>query len=256
MKNSTKLLTGLVAIFLFFSASAQTYNLHWGSTSWVNPSYGITVSNIGGSGINATVAITNSGAGGNTSAAGLVADNNAFQNNTPSVAGTTAFFLPGTTAGNPLVQHVDWSVLTATVTTVITFSRPVDNVSFYLGDMDRTSPVSYIDRFTFTGKKNGVTVASPIVTKFQATASGADTVLISGNTAYGNAALTPNGNAATNSITTQGATINVQFSNPVTEITLLWDQGPGSTGNPAGQAVANWGYFFQQGNSGVSANIR
>ena len=229
----------LLVVTLFCSniLNAQTYNLNWGSTSWVGPTYSKTVTNIGGSGIDATVVITNTSPAGNVSAPGAAA-NDAFQNNSPIVGATGGvnWFLPGTTAGSPLVQWVNWNTLTSTVITVITFTRPVNGVSFYVGDMDRTSPLTYVDRITITGKNGTVAVPNPIVTKFQATATGPDTVLISGNSAFGNS--TFNANAATNSITTQGATVYVQFGNPVTEITILWDQGPGATGNPAGQAIA------------------
>ena len=230
----------LLIIFSFSSSihlNAQTYNLHWGSTSWVGPTYLKTVSNIGGSGIGATVVINNTSPAGNVSAAGAAA-NDAFQNNTPAVGvvGGVNWFLPGATAGSALIEWMDWTTLTSTVTTVITFTRPVNGVSFYVGDMDRAATLTYVDRFTFTGKNGTVAVPNPIVTKFQATATGVDTVLISGNAAFGNSTLA-SGNSATNSITTQGATVYVQFGNPVTEISLLWDQGPGATGNPTGQAV-------------------
>ena len=239
------LLFCIILLCSAFKSTGQTYNLHWGSTSWVGPTYSKTITNIGGSGIDASVVITNTSPAGNVSAAGAAA-NDAFQFNSPIVgAANNAWFLPGATGGSPLVEYVDWNLLTSTVTTVITFTRPVSNVSFYLGDMDRTNPLSYVDRFTFTGKNGVVAVPNPIVTKFQATATGPDTVLISGNSAFGNQALT-NGNAATNSITSQGATIYVQFANPVTQVTLLWDQGPGATGNPAAQAVAIGDFAFSK----------
>jgi hypothetical protein len=96
--------------------------------------------------------------------------------------------------------------------------------------MDRTNPLSYVDRFTFTATNNGVAVPNPIVTKFQAAFTAPDTVLISGNSAFGNSALSA-GNSATNALTAQGATILVQYSNPITSITLFWDQGPGAAGS-------------------------
>ena len=237
-KIYTLLLLLLTTVFCNNLLKAQTYNLHWGSTAWVGPTYAKTLTNIGGSGIGAQINITNSGSGGNSSAVGTSVDNNAFQNNSPIVGATGGinWFLPGSTGGNPLVQWVDWSTLTSTVTTVITFTRPVDNVSFYLGDMDRAATLSYVDRFTFTALNGTASVPNPIVTRFQASFTAPDTVLISGNSAFGNQALA-NGNSGTSSATTQGATIQVQFSNPVTKITLFWDQGPGATGNPAGQAV-------------------
>jgi large repetitive protein len=216
---------------------AQTYNLHWGSAGITAGTFNKTITNVDGSGITAVLSILNSGAGGNTTAAGTAADNNAFQNNTPitGAAGAINWFLPGTTGSNPLVQWVDWSTLTSNTTTKITFSQPVTNVSFYLGDMDVSTAVTYVDRITFTGKNGAIVVPNPIVTKFQATKSGLDTVLISGNSAYGNSAM-PGGNATTGSPVNQGATIQVQFSNQITELTFVWDEGPGATGNPAGQA--------------------
>ena len=220
------------------SSFAQTYNLHWGSAGITAGTFNRTITNVDGSGITAALSIVNSSAAGNITAVGTAANNNAFQNNTPNVgaAGGITWFLPGTTGFSPLVQWVDWTTLTTNTTTRITFSQPVTNVSFYLGDMDRAGATpTYIDRITFTGRNGNIVVPTPIVTKFQATRAGADTVLISGNSAFGNATLA-NANSGTSSATTQGATIQVQFSNQITELTFVWDQGPGATGDPAGQA--------------------
>ena len=232
------LLVLLVCINLFAITSfAQTYNLHWGSTSWVGPTYSKAIPNVGGSGININVGIVNSSAAGNVSAA-AGATNNAFQYNTPTVgAALVAWYLPGSTGNSPLAMLMDWDGLTSTVTTTITFSQPVTDVQFYLGDMDRTTPLTYVDRFTFTGSKNGVAVPNPIISKYQGTVTGADTVLINANQAYGNGSTTNNYNAGTSSPTNQGATILLQYGTPVTQIVLFWDQGPGSTGNPAIQGV-------------------
>ena len=224
---------------------AQTYNLHWGSTAWTGPTYSKTITNINGSGIDAAVTINNSNAVGNISATGATADNNGFQFNCPTVgAANVAWFLPGTTGTNPLVEYVDWSTFNDSVITTITFTRPVNNVSFYLGDMDRAPGPTYVDKVTFTGSLNGTAVPNPIVTKFQATKTGADTVIINGNTAYGNASGASAGaagdglNAGTNSMVTQGATILVQFSNQITQLKFVWRaNGPGFAGtNPAAEA--------------------
>lgn len=235
--NFTKaLLFALCLTAYSLHSFSQTYNLHWGATAWTAPTYAKSLTNVGGSGIDASVTITNSGSGGNTSAAGASADNNAFQYNCPAVgAANIAWYLPGSTGFNPLALYVDWSTTTPNVTTRITFTKPVNNVSFYLGDMDRTDPLSYVDRATFTGRNGTVTVPNPVVTKYAATAGTVDTVLIGGNQAYGNSALA-NGNAGTSNFVKQGATIHVQYSNPITELTIVWDNGPGATGNPAGQA--------------------
>ena len=228
-----------------FSSFAQTYNLHWGSTAWTGPTYSKTITNINGSGIDAAVTINNSNAVGNISATGATADNNGFQFNCPTVgAANVAWFLPGTTGTNPLVEYVDWSTFNDSVITTITFTRPITNVSFYLGDMDRTTGPTYVDKVTFTGSLNGTAVPNPIVTKFQATKTGADTVIINGNTAYGNASGASAGaagdglNAGTSSIVNQGATILVQFSNQITQLKFVWRaNGPGFAGtNPAAEA--------------------
>lgn len=172
MKTSTRLLLTCFFLVVFATGYGQTYNLHWGSTSWTAPTYSRTITNIGGSGIDATVTINNSSPAGNVSAA-TTATNDAFQYNTPAVGAVAAsWYLPGTTQGNPLVQIVNWSNYSSNVTTTITFSRPVDNASFYLGDMDRTNPLSYVDRATITASKNGVAVPSPIITAFQANGGG------------------------------------------------------------------------------------
>ena len=243
MKKNLILL--LVCLSCFATNSiAQTYNLHWGGAiwgatpaAWAPKTFSTVANNVGGSGVNVNVGIVNSSAAGNVSAA-TTAANNAFQYNTPTVgAALVGWYLPGSTGFSPLSMLMDWDALTSTVTTTITFSQPVTEVQFYLGDMDRTSTVTYVDRFTFTGSKNGVAVPNPIISKYQGTATGGDTVLINANQAYGNAATTNNYNSGTSSPTNQGATILVKFGTPVTQLVLLWDQGPGATGNPTLQGV-------------------
>jgi Secretion system C-terminal sorting domain len=232
----------IVSIFSFASSQAQSYNLHWGSAAWTAGSFSKTITNINGSGIDAAVTINSSNALGNVSTASTTGIDQ-FIYSTPKVGvANVAWFLPGTTGPNPLVQYVDWSTINDRVTTTITFSQPITNVSFYLGDMDRASPLTYVDRVTFTGSLNGTLVPNPIVTKFQATKAIAgvatDTVLINGNTAYGNSAgAGANINAGTSSIETQGATILVKFSNQITQLTFVWDEGPGAVvGDPNQQA--------------------
>ena len=221
MKNKFLPIMGML-LCLAFQTNAQTYNLHWGGAIWGTtpaafpfPSYDDTAYNLAGSGVNVIVEIKNrNGATVNNSsvAANTPTNSTAFQNNTPKVgAALSAWFLPGSTGSNPLAMLVDWNDLASTVTTRIIFSQPVKDVQFYLGDMDRAATVTYVDRFTFTAKNNGVAVANPVVTKFQPTVTGGDTVLINGNSAYGNSATGNSYNAATNSITTQGATIFVQI---------------------------------------------
>lgn len=239
MKNFTRLL--LLGAFLCLSVSpsfSQNYTLHWGSTSWAGGTFLKTVTNIGGSGVDATITITNSSPAGNVTTA-TTAVNNAFQYNSPAVGAVAGanWYMPGSTTTNPLVYVIDWTALTYNVTTKITFSRAVNGVSLYIGDMDRTNPLSYVDRITITGKKGTATVPNPMIVKFQPTETQPDTVLIQGNTAYGNATLS-NGNVATTSMASQGSTIFVQFDNPITELDLVWDEGPGAVGpDPAAQAI-------------------
>lgn len=237
MKKSISIFLSLL-LFIATIGNAQTYSLRWANASWTAPTYSKTITNVGGSGVDATVSITNTSPAGNVSSSGA-STNNAFQYNTPGVGafGSINWYLPGATGYNPLVLWVDWNALTYTVVTKISFSRPVDAVSFYLGDMDRTNPLTYVDRVNVTGKKGNTTAPAPIITKYMPTLSGQDTVLISGNTAYGNAALS-NGNAGTSSPLSQGSTIWIKYSNPIDTLTIVWDQGPGATGNPATQAIA------------------
>jgi large repetitive protein len=231
----------LLSMLLVISISsfAQTYNLHWGSVGWADSTYGKNITNIAGSGINANVTITNSSPAGNVST-NTTAVNDAFQYKTPKIgAANNAWFLPGSTGANPLVEYMNWTTMTSSVTTTITFSQPVTNVTLYVGDMDRTNPLSYVDSINFVGKLNGITVPNPIVTRFQATnAGGVDTVLLNGNAAYGNGAgATANINASTNSVITQGATILIQYSNQITQLTFVWSNASTRTGSdPAAQA--------------------
>ena len=255
MKTITLLLFSILMCCAFQSKS-QTYNLHWGGAIWgstprtfQNKTFKDTANNIGGSNVNVTVDIHNSAIaiGQDTSNSSTTATNNGncFQFQTPKIGPTNTttpltWFLPGSTGFNPLTLYMDWKDMIYNVTTTIKFSQPVKDVQFYLGDMDRsTGTVTYVDRFTFTGKNGTTVVQNPVVTKFQPTQSGPDTVLINGNSAYGNAVLA-NANSGTNSLTTQGATVFIQYSNPITEITLYWDQGPGAAAagtDPANQAV-------------------
>lgn len=241
MKKLIKLFLGGLLCLLVNSVSAQNYILRWVNGNWTAAAWSQSFTNIGGSGVNATLTINNTGPGGNTTnTTGATANSNAFQYNSPNISPNTPgvnFYLPGSTGINALTEVVDWTALTYSVSNVITFSRPVSGVSFYVGDIDRTNPVTYVDRFTFTGRLNGVAVPNPIVTKYQASRTSPDTILIAGNQAYGNSVLT-NGNSSTRTPASQGATVFVQFNYPVTEITLLYDNGPGSTGDPAAQGVA------------------
>ncbi len=239
-----------------FQSKSQTYNLHWGGTIWggtprtfQNKTFKDTAYNLGGSNVNVTVDIHNSSrpVGQDTTNNSTTATNNGnyFQFQTPKIGSTNTttpltWFLPGSTGFSPLTYFMDWTDMTYNVTTTIKFSQPVKDVQFYLGDMDRTTPLTYVDRFTFTGTNNGVLAANPVVTKFQPTITGVDTVLINGNTAYGNSSSTNNYNANSTSAVTQGATIFVQYSSPVNQITLYWDQGPGAAAvgtDPGNQAV-------------------
>ena len=246
--KTTKLLLFSILMCCAFQSKSQTYNLHWGGAIWgstprtfQNKTFKDTANNIGGSNVNVTVDIHNSSrpVGQDTSNNITTATNNGnyFQFQTPKIGSTNTttpltWFLPGSTGFSPLTMFMDWTDMTYNVTTTIKFSQPVKDVQFYLGDMDRsTGVITYLDRFTFTGKNGTTVVQNPVITKFQPTLSGADTVLISGNSAYGNSTL-PDANAGTNSLVTQGATVFIQYSNPITEITLYWDEGPGAA--PAG----------------------
>ncbi len=255
-KNFRYLLVSIVLLFASNFLQAQTYNLHWGGAIWgttprvfANKTFKDTAFNIGGSNVNVFVDIHNSSrpVGQDTSNNSTTATNNGnyFQFQTPKIGSTNTttplnWFLPGSTGFSPLTLFMDWTDMTYNVTTTIKFSQPVKDVQFYLGDMDRTAPLTYVDRFTFTGTKNGVAAPNPVVTKFQPTLVGVDTVLINGNSAYGNASSTNNYNSSSTSLTTQGATVFLQYSSPVDQITLYWDQGPGASAagtDPGNQAV-------------------
>ena len=130
------------------------------------------------------------------------------------------------TAG--LGLNMNWTTNSQCVTTTITFSPGVSNLSFNLQDVDRgqgggpgnnTPPYNYVDQVTVTGT-NGGTANNPTI----GPSSQAGVNVVSGNTVT---ALTP-GNSNQNL---------VQFSGVVTQITVQYCNGPNTDVNPGTQGI-------------------
>ncbi len=228
----------LSVVFLLFVTKANSQTLDWSSSfspAWVDAGTSGTASNVGGSGINVSVAITNSQSGtyqditGGGIIAPAVNTNNGRAN---------FFILAGST--DALEIDVDWTNKTAFVDAVYSFSQPVYNLVFRVGDIDKRSSNSntFYDRVTITGLNGTASVLPQSITAVNATGN---YVTISGNVAHANTTSGVGGNASTNSTSasTQQGTVQVDFgSQGVTQVTIRYDNHPLSQANPALQAIA------------------
>src|SRR5271165_7537173 len=208
-------LLGVAFFVLFYSvATASAAVLDWSTVGWPGPGVPLsnTYTNVGGSGVNVTVAFS-----GNTST---------LQSGSPS---TTASQIGGT--GKPSLQaevHFP-SNTTAGVTVTITFSKPVYVQNLNILDVDATlstggwqDQISAIKGVTAGGTVNPVAVAG-----------GGSAVSVTGSSTIGFTAtgLTPTTNSSTSNV-------SVDFGNyQVTQISFLYSPGPNQPNNPSDQLI-------------------
>ncbi|HYH14176.1 MAG TPA: hypothetical protein VD794_03085 [Flavisolibacter sp.] len=224
----------LIIGMLILCIHGFSQTLDWSSSftpAWADGALSRTANNVA-PGVNVSVSVTNSQAGtfedvGNITTPAVNTNNS--RNNLYLVAGSN----------DALELDVDWTSKSGNIVVLFTFSRPVYNVLFRIGDIDKfnRNSTSYVDRVTVTGS-NGATTVLPTISAVNTTNS---YVIISGNTVYGNPTNNVGGNANTNStdISTQQGTVVVQFgAKPVTQLRILYDNHTSAVANPVPQAIA------------------
>jgi len=216
-------------------ANAQIYSLNWNasfSPAWVAGTTSHTANNVGSSGINVTATFVNSASG-------------TYQNSTPAVGtpGGINWTLPTPTLTGSMVLWVNWVNTNQTVTATITFSAPVANPGFYVGDIDKataatTGTSDYLDHVTVTGISPLGASMNSSVTKFNPAA----TIVVTTGTNAANANPTggQGGNAATNAATgaAQDGTVLFSIAGTVSSVTIIYSNlNTGGSVDPSGQAV-------------------
>ena len=209
--------------------------LDWSSSftpAWSNGATTRTATNVS-PGINCTVTVTNSQAGTYQNITGSTPAPSVNINN-----GLSNFFIIAGSA-DCLEIDVDWTNDNAYVDVVYTFNKPVYNLVFRIGDVDKATSTSstYYDRVTITGLNGSTSVLPSSITEVNA----AGYVTINSNSVRANVANNQGGNALTNTsnISSQQGTVEVSFgAQGVTELTIRYDNHPSAQNNPALQAIA------------------
>ncbi len=233
MKTSLHL---FVLLTISFSVSAQSYTLNWASS--FSPAWGIgaihgNAYNIGGSGINCGVNIAKSG--------GAFASYGAYS--APMV--NSGMMSVGGSSSNILVA-LDYTNPSQYTDITFTFSTPVYNLSFNLGDIDRLDNTSnsYFDRVTITGTI-GATTVNPTLTKYDAVTD-PNFLTISGNKAYVNKASGMAGNTASDASDQKG-TIKINFTGEmISSLTIHYDNLGGVISDPGVQFVGIGNLIFSK----------
>ena len=237
----------LIISLLFVSISNSfSQTLDWSSSfspAWTAGAASRTATGLA-TGLDVSVTVTNSQPGSyqyvtGSTIAPAVNNNNA----------TSGFFI---IAGSSdcLEIDVDWSSESAYVDVVYTFTKPVYNLVFRVGDIDKNNSLSvtYIDRVTVTAMNGSTAVLPSSITPVNATGN---YITISGNVIHANTTYGQGGNASTNSTSTssQQGTAEVNFgSQGLTQLTIRYDNHPSAQSNPALQAIAIGNLSFSQVN--------
>ena len=224
-----------IALLCILSTNVFSQTLDWSSsfnTAWSDGATTRTANNVA-TGVDVNVTITNSQAGAWQNIAGTIPTPSVNANN-----GRSGFLI---IAGSSdcLEIDVDWTSDAAYADVVYTFTKPVYNLLFRVGDIDKTSPTSNAcyDRVTITGLNGSVPVLPSTITEVNA----ANYLTISGNVVRATNANGQGGNALTNTTSTasQQATVEVNFgAQAVTQLTIRYDNHPSSQNNPAPQGIA------------------
>lgn len=250
MKNSTL----IVALLLIVSgAFGQTYTFDWGSSfspAWAAGATNRTANNVGSSGrnINVTTAITGSGS---------LNSGYPFVNSNYTSSGTFAYQVQGSTDAIVFGQNLGNRTSYNTIT--LTFSQPVQDITFGICDIDRPatggSPYSYLDQMTITG--SGPTGAlTPTLTKFNAASN---IMNVSANVATANSGA---GGGAAASLAQgspdQDATVFVTFNgNAVNSITIRYGNPNVAQvlTDPGDQFVGIGNFTFERAIAPTTANV-
>lgn len=204
-----------VAFFVLFGsvATAPAATLNWSTVSWSAGSLSNTYTNVGGSGVNVTVAFS-----GNTGR---------LQSGSPN---TTDAQIGGT--GKPSLQAdvLFPSKNTAGITVTITFSAPVYVQNLNILDVDATlSDGGWQDQIS---QIQGRTATSQTVNAV-AVVGGGSAVAVTGSSTTGWTAL---GQSSTTNSSTSN--VSVSFGNiQVTQISFLYSPGTSQPTNPQAQRI-------------------
>ena len=152
----------ILCCVLSVNAFSQT-TLDWSSsfsTAWADGASTRTANNIT-PGNNCTVTITNSQAGTYENVTGSIPAPAVNTNNSRS----NFFVIAGST--DCMEIDVDWTSDNAYVDVVYAFTKPVYNLTFRVGDIDKASAGSntYYDRVTITGLNGAVSVSPSSITQ-------------------------------------------------------------------------------------------
>ncbi len=250
MKQLVTLIIILAASISANQTIAQTYTLDLGSSfspAWAAGSTSGTASNIGGSGINCTVALNLSGSGTIVSPYPRVNNNN---------SNTSDFIVQNST--DAMEVDVNLGNKTSYVDITYTFSAPVQNVSFGISDIDMpggSNPYGYVDQVTVSGTGPAGAVL-PTLTKY----NNASTVFnIAGNVATGNTSGTgSNVSSLTTGSPSQDGTMFAGFNgNAVSTITIRYTTLNSALvqNNPALQAIALGNITFSKAIAPATTNV-
>jgi Secretion system C-terminal sorting domain len=250
MKKFYFFLITLIALTGANQMIAQTYTLDLGSSfspAWVAASTSGTANNIGGSGINCTIALALNGTG--TIVAPYARVNN---NNTNG----SDFVVQGST--DAMEVDINLGNKTSYIDITYTFSAPIQNVNFAIADIDMpggAAPFAYVDEVTVTG--NGPAgIVTPTLTKYNTL----NTIFnIAGNVATANTGA-GGGNVGSLQLNNanQDGTMFVNFNgNAVSSITIRYNtlNAANVSNNPSLQAIAFGNISFAKAIPPVTANI-
>ncbi len=229
-----KIVSALFAFLMAIAtcANAQTYTLDWSSSFapvWGAQATSGTATNIGGSGVNCSVAMTSTGTA------------STFISPYPRVNGASDLVVGGSAAS----MEIDMNFTTNAqyMQVVYTFSSAVNNLTFNIADIDKqtTTSTTYGDRVTVTGA-NGATTVLPTLSKSDPTST---IVTIASNIAQ--CAASGAGGTSASTTTDQRGTVIVNFGvSALTSITIRYDNVVGTQANPALQAIAIGNMSFQK----------
>ena len=218
---------------------SQTYTLNWASSfspAWSDGNLSGTASNIGGSGINATITISKTG--------GIYAHTNGGSGvATPTVSGST--LMTGTSSTN-LEIGVDFNNHGEHAEIVYQFSSHVTHVVFDIADIDKPGINSNasLDEVVVSGS-DGTGTHFPVLTRYDATTD-PSFLIISGDVARVNSNNGSGGNSASSSIDQKGTIIADFGNNLISSITIRYKNASGSQNDPAAQNIAIGNLSFQK----------
>ena len=250
--KSTRAIFALLITLTCQQTFSQTFTLDWGasfSTAWAPGNSSGTATNIGGSGRNCVVNMAFTGSG-------------AFIANYPAVnsnyTGTTTL-LQVQNSTDAIDIRQDLGNKTSYLAVTLTFSQPVQNVSFGISDVDRTAgttlPYGYVDEVIVTGTNPSAQTVLPTIGKYNPASTIFD---IYGDTAVANDGST--GGNVTSSMQgspSQDGTALYSFSgNAITTITIQYDTHFANVQtDPAQQFLALGNISFQNATPPVTTSV-